>query len=153
MKKIIYAFSLLLISSTFLSCSDDDDNINNNNLVRNATGVLTLKINDEFRSFGSLNVTEEKYENYSDLVIKGTQTDDNTKTIRIALGKNKLGSDSVYFVQYINNGTHYQMGSIDITADITESNDTKVIGTFSGIVTRHTSDALTITEGIINILY
>jgi hypothetical protein len=153
MKKIIYAFSFLLITTTFLSCSDDDDKIGKNTVVHNASGTLTLKINDEFRTFGSLNVTEEKYQNYSDLIIKGIQTDDNTKNIRVALGKNKLGSESVFFVQYINNGTHYQMGSIDITADITESNDSKIIGTFSGIVTRHNSDALTITEGIINVSY
>lgn len=153
MKKIIYAFVILFISTTFISCSDDNDTIDNKNIVRNATGTVTLKINDEFREFGSLTVTKEIYNGYSDLVIRGTQLNDQTKSIRIALGKNKLGSDSVYFVQYINNGTHYQMGSADITADITESNASAVIGTFSGIVKRQNLDALTITEGIVNILY
>jgi hypothetical protein len=153
MKKIIYAFVILFISTTFISCSDDNDTIDNKNIVRNATGTVTLKINDEFREFGSLTVTKEIYNGYSDLVIRGTQLNDQTKSIRIALGKNKLGSDSVYFVQYINNGTHYQMGSADITADIIESNASAVIGTFSGIVKRQNLDALTITEGIVNILY
>ncbi len=105
MKKIFYAFTLLFIASAFIACSDDDDNIKNK--IHNATGTLSVKINDELRTFGSLTVTEEKYQNYTDLVLQGTQTNDNTKNIRISLGKNKLGSDSVYFVQYINNGTHY----------------------------------------------
>lgn len=153
MKKIIYAFTLLFTVSLFTSCSDDNDDGGNNPIVHNATGTLTLKINGEARTFGSLNVTEERYQNYTDLVLRGTQTDDNTKNIRIALGKNKLGSDSVYFIQYINNGTHYQMGSTDITADITESNDSKIIGTFSGTLTTINMDGLDVTEGEMNISY
>lgn len=151
MKKIFYAFTLLFIASAFIACSDDDDNIKNK--IHNATGTLSVKINDELRTFGSLTVTEEKYQNYTDLVLQGTQTNDNTKNIRISLGKNKLGSDSVYFVQYINNGTHYQMGSAAITADITESNDSKIIGTFSGNLTTINMDGLMLTEGVLNISY
>jgi hypothetical protein len=153
MKKIIYAFVLLFVSTTFISCSDENDTIDKRKNVRNASGTVTLKINDEFREFGSLTVTEEIYNNYSDLVIRGTQLNDETKNIRVALGKNNLGSNSVYFVQYINNGTYFQMGSADTTSDIIESNDTTVIGTFSGTLTTINMDSLVLTEGTINLTY
>jgi len=153
MKKIIYAFTLLFITSTFVSCSDDDDNKNSDIIVHNATGTLTLKINGETRTFGTLKVIEERYDGYTDLVVQGKQIDDTSKNIMVSLGKEKLGSDSIYFVQYVNNGTHYQMGSTEITGDITESNDTKIIGTFSGMLSTINMDNLSLTEGTLNISY
>lgn len=152
MKKILYTFTLLFLTYSFTSCSDDSDD-NQNSITHNATGTLTLKLNGESRTFGTLSVREERYDGYTDLIVQGTQTGDATKSITIALGKNKLGSDSVYFVQYINNGTHYQMGSATLTADITESNDSKIIGTFSGNLTTINMDGLMLTEGVLNISY
>ena len=152
-KKIIYALTLLVFTATFVSCSDDDDNQNSNIIVHNAIGTLTLKINGEARTFGTLKVIEERYVGYTDLVVQGTQIDDTSKNIMVALGKEKLGSDSIYFVQYVNNGTHYQMGSVEVNGDITESNATKIIGTFSGMLSTINMDNLSLTEGTLNISY
>jgi len=152
MKKIFYAFSLLFALATFTSCSDDNDS-NNDRIVHDATGNLTLKINGDTRTFGSLKVIEERYSGYTDLVVKGTQVDDVTKSITVSLGKDKLGSDSIYFVQYINNGTHYQMGSVEVNGDITESNNSRIIGTFSGVLSTINMDNLILTDGILDITY
>jgi hypothetical protein len=45
------------------------------------------------------------------------------------------------------------MGSATVTADITESNDSKIIGTFSGNLTTINRDGLMLTEGVLNISY
>ena len=88
MKKILYTFTLLFLTFSFTSCSDDSDD-NQNSITHNATGTLTLKLNGESRTFGTLSVREERYDGYTDLIVQGTQTDDATKSIAIALGNNK----------------------------------------------------------------
>jgi hypothetical protein len=152
MKKILTTIFLVVITATFLSCSKDDDD-DQNSIEHPATGTLSLKINDVQHNFGTLKVFEERYADYTDLIVKGTDVLDPTKTVSISLGKNLLGAGSVYFVQYTNNGTFYQNTGNNMNTDITESNDSKIMGTFAGTVTTINMDNLEITEGVLNISY
>jgi len=153
MKKIIPFLCLFLLSTLFISCSKDDDDINTNIIEHSASGTLTFKINNEEHAYSSLKVIEKRYADYTDLIVKGTHTNDTTKTISISLAKDDLGSQSIYYIQYVNNETFYQMTINDMTTDITESNASKITGTFSGQLSTINMDTLLVSEGLLNISY
>ena len=112
---------------------------------------MSAKINGAEKKFKNAIVTEEVYDEYTDFIVTAAQTDDATKVLSISLGKDSTGSDSVYFIQYTDGENFYQASEGSITTNITESSNTKIKGTFSGIITSESAATVTITNGVINV--
>jgi hypothetical protein len=112
---------------------------------------LTARINGVERTFNTIEVTEEVYDEYTDYIIDAVQSDDVTKSITISLGKGSLGTDSIYFIQYYDGTTFYQLSSPQITSNVTESSDSKIKATFSGILNDGGSGNVNIANGVIDL--
>lgn len=141
MKKIVSIITFVAVAFSYSSCSSDSDT---------KTSDVSAKINGAAKTFKNATVEEEVYDEYTDFIVDAIQSDDATKTLSISLGKEEIGSDSVYFVQYFDGENFYQT-STGVTANITESSNTKIKGTFSGVLTSEGGTTVTITNGVINV--
>lgn len=141
MKKLFCILTIVAVAFSYSSCSSDSDT---------KTSDMSAKINGAAKTFKNATVEEMPFDGYTDFIVNAIQSDDATKTLRISLGKEEVGTDSVYFVQYFDGENYYQTSS-GITANITESSNTKIKGTFSGILTSEGGTTVTITNGVINV--
>ena len=124
MRKLLTLLTLIVVAIGISSCSSDD---------KPDTG-LSAKIDGVSKKFINVTVTEEEYDEYSDYIVTAIQSDDPAKSIQISLGKDLIGTESIYFVQYFDGENYYQLSSPDIVSNVTESSNTKVKATFSGIL-------------------
>jgi hypothetical protein len=142
MKKLFTLLTLLSFTIIFNSCSSDDDE----------SVELSAKINGVTKKFTNVTVTEEAFDGYSDYVIKAKQADNALATIEISLGKELLGTESIYFVQYYNGENYFQLSSPDIVSNVTESSGAKIKGSFSGILLNDNGmGSVAVSEGIIDV--
>jgi hypothetical protein len=142
MKNITTLLIVFILLHSLISCSSDDD--------KSTTGI-SAKINGASKTFINTTVTEQVYEDYSDFVVLANQSDDASKSLSISLGKNSTGPNSVFFIQYRDGDMFYQASGNAVSTNITESTDTKIKGTFSGVLTNGTETTVTITNGIVDI--
>ena len=144
MKKIVSIITFVAVAFSYSSCSSDSDS---------KSSDISAKINGAAKKFKNTVVTEEVYDEYTDFIVDAVQTDDATKMLSISLGKETTGSDSVYFIQYFDGAVFYQASESGITANITESSNTKIKGTFSAILTSESGTTVTITNGVIDVAH
>ena len=126
MKNFFTILTFVAFAFSITACSSDGDS---------KKSGLTARINGVERTFNMIEVTEEDYGEYSDYIIEAVQSDDATKTLTIKLGKESLGTDSIYYIQYLDGTTFYQVSNPQITSNVTESSASKIKATFSGILT------------------
>lgn len=144
MKKIFCILTFVAVAFSYSSCSSDSDS---------KSSDMRAKINGAAKTFKNATVTEEVYDEYTDFIVDAIQSDDATKMLSISLGKDTTGSESVYFIQYFDGDVFYQASESGITANITESSNTKIKGTFSAILTSESGSTVTISNGVINVAH
>ncbi len=144
MKKIFCILTFVAVAFSYSSCSSDSDS---------KSSDMSAKINGAAKTFKNATVTEEVYDEYTDFIVDAIQSDDATKMLSISLGKDTTGSESVYFIQYFDGDVFYQASESGITANITESSNTKIKGTFSAILTSESGSTVTISNGVINVAH
>ena len=142
MKNLFTILTIVAFGLSFTACSSDSDG---------KKSGLTARINGVERTFNTIEVTEEDFGEYTDYIIDAVQSDDVTKSITISLGKGSLGTDSIYFIQYYDGTTFYQLSSPQITSNVTESSDSKIKATFSGILNDGGSGNVNIANGVIDL--
>ncbi len=142
MKNFFTILTFVAFAFSITACSSDGDS---------KKSGLTARINGVDRTFNMIEVTEEVYEEYTDYIIDAVQSDDPTKTLTISLGKESLGTDSIYFIQYYDGTTFYQLSSPQITSNVTESSASKIKATFSGILNDGGSGNVNIANGVIDL--
>ncbi|HQW70032.1 MAG TPA: hypothetical protein PLH25_10215 [Flavobacterium sp.] len=144
MKKIFCILTFVAVAFSYSSCSSDSDS---------KSSDMSAKINGAAKTFKNATVTEEVYDEYTDFIVDAIQSDDATKMLSISLGKDTTGSESVYFIQYFDGDVFYQASESGITANITESSNTKIKGTFSAILTSESGSTVTVSNGVINVAH
>jgi hypothetical protein len=142
MKNFFTILTFVAFALSFTACSSDGDS---------KKSGLTARINGVDRTFTNIEVTEEDYGEYSDYIIEAVQSDDATKTLTIKLGKESLGTDSIYYIQYLDGTTFYQVSNPQITSNVTESSASKIKATFSGILNDGGSGNVNIANGVIDL--
>lgn len=142
MKNFFKILTFVAFAFSITACSSDGDS---------KKSGLTARINGVDRTFNMIEVTEEVYEEYTDYIIDAVQSDDPTKTLTISLGKESLGTDSIYFIQYYDGTTFYQLSSPQITSNVTESSASRIKATFSGILNDGGSGNVNIANGVIDL--
>ena len=142
MKNFFTILTFVAFAFSITACSSDGDS---------KKSGLTARINGVDRTFTNIEVTEEDYGEYSDYIIEAVQSDDATKTLTIKLGKESLGTDSIYYIQYLDGTTFYQVSNPQITSNVTESSASKIKATFSGILNDGGSGNVNIANGVIDL--
>lgn len=142
MRKFLTLLTLIVVAVGISSCSSDD---------KPDTG-LSAKIDGVSKKFINVTVTEEEYDEYSDYIVTAIQSDDPSKSIQISLGKDFIGTESIYYIQYFDGENYYQLSSPDIVSNVTESSNTKVKATFSGILVSDVGMGnVAVTDGTIDV--
>jgi len=142
MKNLFTILTFVAFAISITACSSDYDG---------KKSGLTARINGVERTFNTIEVTEEDFGEYTDYIIDAVQSDDVTKSITISLGKGSLGTESIYFIQYYDGTTFYQLSSPQITSNVTESSASKIKATFSGILNDGGSGNVNIANGVIDL--
>lgn len=143
MKTKLSSLILLFLLSLTVSCSKSDG--------YDSSRALSVKINGVTKYFNNIVVTQEVYPDYVDYIVTAKQTDDQSKLLVINLEKGALGSDAIYYIQYYDGTEYFDAVPTNLTTNITENTDLKIIGTFSGTLDNGGSTVVQFTQGTINI--
>lgn len=149
MKKLF----LFLAASTLAltSCSNDDDS------APSIGGTITVTIDGQAKTFNSVVVDEEVYEDgYTELTVTGAIGTSTTEIITFYLDKGDLGSNAIYGFNYIKDGVGFFNTSI--SSNVTTNNDSKkLIGNFSGTMSYFSGSGepinVVFTNGSFNVQY
>jgi hypothetical protein len=142
MGKFLTVLTLMTLAIAFTSCSSDDKE----------SIELSAKINGVTKKFKNIVVNEVEYVGYSDYVINAVQSDNAAATLQIKLGKEVLGTESIYYIQYYNGENYFSLSSPEINSNITESSGAKIKGNFSAVLLNNNGmGSVNITEGMIDV--
>lgn len=144
MKKLLFIASCLLFA-TLSSCSSDDN--------KSDVNYIYAKFNGVQQKFNIISVDIIDYEGYSDIEVSGTMNSDNSKRIEIKSEYGVTGSNIIWGLYYVLNGTYYSIDSENFISSVTENSSGKYKGTFSGSIVDDEGVVIELTEGDFNILY
>lgn len=153
MKKI-FLFLVFVSLGILSSCSSDDGGGSGGG--SGSGNKINMKINGTQKSFTSVDVESiyNPVDDYTDLEVTATISGSTPIILEMSLEKDNTDAGSVYWFQYIENGTYYQP-SDSFTISITQNSDNKLIGSFSGTLTDSGDpmNTIAVTEGTFNIKY
>ena len=150
--------SLLLIPVCFFfllsSCSDNDDDLPSTS----QTNSVSAKIDGENVTFANFVVTKQDYTDedtgfqWTDIRVLGYNTNDPLSVIEFIVEKGLLGAESIWRFNITINGFTYTQNNSAFTTLVTESTDSKLKGTFSGILTEpNNGQIITVLNGIFDV--
>jgi hypothetical protein len=141
MKKL---FLFLAAAALTVSCSSDDDN-------GGGSSSLTFKANGVQKTMENVIVDEEAEGPDTYLYVTGT-VNGTEQIFNMETYQGELGSDSIWGIGFIDNGTAYTDNGINAVVEINSSSRLK--GTFSGTMYNwSTEQEITITEGKFDIAH
>ncbi len=143
MKKILL-FASLITALSFTSCSDDD-----NGGSSGPNESVKARIAGVDYTFDVVEVTEEVYEDYTDLTIIASTEEDPDTFVRIMLTEGETGSEAIWQFVYFPDGEAFETLE-GFTTNVTQNDDSSIKGTFSGTVEHwdpEVDQEVTITNG------
>lgn len=143
MKKKYLILTLFTLFLT-ISCTNSDGH--------DSSKELSVKIDGTTKYFKDITVVEDVYPDYTDYILSAKQKDDETKLLTIMMEKGATGTESIYYIQYFDSNEYYEATLANLTTNITENSESKLIGTFSAsLEDENASSTIQFTQGSFNI--
>lgn len=151
MKKLFFFTCLSVLALSFNSCSKDDGPSSNNNNDDLNIGTVSFKVNGNQRTYDAIIIDEQISGAESVVIYKITAFVKGIYSQRIyfEVSKEYTGNDGINYLEYINTDNSYVSGN-SLRSAITENNQNKLKGTFSGQISAWNDDTNVIMTAQIN---
>lgn len=153
MRNILFIIPILFLF-TVSSCSDNDDDTPST--VESNT--VSATIDGEVVEFSNLVITKQPYTDdetgfeWTDIKVLGYNTQNELNAVEFIAEEGLLGAESIWRFNITINGFTYVQNNSAFTTLVTESNENKLKGTFSGVLTEpNNGQTITVSNGIFDV--
>lgn len=153
MRNILFIIPILFLF-TFSSCSDNDDDTPSTDV----SNTVSATIDGEVVEFSNLVITKQSYTDdetgfeWTDIKVLGYNTQNELNAVEFIAEEGLLGAESIWRFNITINGFTYVQNNSAFTTLVTESNENKLKGTFSGVLTEpNNGQTITVSNGIFDV--